>query len=324
MRFMASIAGQARVVWILGLVTCLGCDLDLDNIGGGEDSGGTPNEHTDAEFASDGGADGAVDAGADAEADAEVVEGDAEPDAVNQPDGEATRPVAEAAAVEVAEDDSVEITLGGIGDDFRVVDGPGNGVLEGAPPTLTYHPEASYNGAGRFTCVALQDVLEREPAEIYITVTPVEDAPVIEGQSPLSTAEDTALPLSVEDLEVSDADGPLMNPTLEVLAGDNYSVEDLDILPALDFNGVLEVGVRINDGSLDSEVFALRVEVTPVNDAPTVEAPDPLSTPEDTPLLIEVAGHPWQLYQLTQEQAQTESPTRGVTVQPRHLHRAMT
>ena len=102
-------------------------------------------------------------------------------------------------------------------------------------------------------------------------MTAVNDAPVITEQRALTTNEDTALTITLNDLTVTDVDNAY--PTgfsLTVQAGTNYTVAGATITPASNFNGTLTVPVRVNDGAADSNIYNLNVTVTAVNDAPVV------------------------------------------------------
>lgn len=127
------------------------------------------------------------------------------------------------------------------------------------------------------------------PFNLIVTVTEVNNQPVITGQVPLTTVEDTALTILLANLTVTDADNVYPTDfTLTVLPGTNYSVAGPTITPALDYNGDLGVQVRVNDGETDSAVFNLVVSVTPVNDQPLIAGQLVLSTPEDTSITIVV------------------------------------
>ncbi|MEQ9008277.1 MAG: T9SS type A sorting domain-containing protein, partial [Ekhidna sp.] len=71
--------------------------------------------------------------------------------------------------------------------------------------------------------------------------------------------------------------------------GDNYTFNKLDITPDVDFNGVLEISITVNDGQDESNQFMLEVEVMPVNDIPTITGTaSELTTPEGTPLTLTI------------------------------------
>ena len=42
---------------------------------------------------------------------------------------------------------------------------------------------------------------------------------------------------------------------MNILPGENYSVSDRQITPSLNFNGLLDVEVTVNDGERNSNVF---------------------------------------------------------------------
>jgi VCBS repeat-containing protein len=140
---------------------------------------------------------------------------------------------------------------------------------------------------------------------VVVTVTNVNDAPVITGQDPLATNEDVALTITVDDLTIIDPDNTVF--TLTVLPGTNYTIADTTIMPDADFNGVLTVPVKVNDGTADSNTFDLTVTVNAVNDTP-VANPQVLTTEEDTPLPITLTG----------SDVETVSLTYAITVEPEH------
>ncbi len=115
-------------------------------------------------------------------------------------------------------------------------------------------------------------------------------APTITGQLPVSTAEDTALLMTLDMLTVTDIDDDTypIGFTLEVQDGlnDNYTRVDNTITPILDFVGDLSVPVTVNDGENESAVFNVVVSVTAVNDQPVITGQEPLSTAEDASLTI--------------------------------------
>jgi len=116
---------------------------------------------------------------------------------------------------------------------------------------------------------------------------PCVESPIITGQDPLSTPEETSLEITLDNLIVTDGDSTYPDDfTLSVLDGTNYSRSGNTITPAVDFNGTLTVPVKVNDGANDSNTFNLSVSVTPVNDPPVITGQTALSTTEDTPLLI--------------------------------------
>lgn len=122
---------------------------------------------------------------------------------------------------------------------------------------------------------------------LRVAVVPVNDVPVITGQSVLETAENTAVTIQPGHLTVLDVDNPY--PTgfsLVVAPGANYSVAGTTVLPAVGFNGTLNVPVTVNDGTNTSQPFALQIQVGTTQNAPVITGQLSLSTNEETPVTL--------------------------------------
>src|SRR5262249_5715396 len=126
-------------------------------------------------------------------------------------------------------------------------------------------------------------------APVTITITGVNDAPVVAGVS-FTTDEDTAFSAT---LTGTDAEGdPLTftvfnGPThgiLVYLANGNFTYA-----PLANYNGPDSFSYKANDGTADSNVATGTITVKPVNDAP-VAANDPSSVNEDTTLTVTAPG----------------------------------
>ena len=66
---------------------------------------------------------------------------------------------------------------------YIIMSSPANGVLSGTAPNLTYTPNTDFNGSDRFTFRVNDGNVNSNIATVSITVTPVNDAPVADGQS---------------------------------------------------------------------------------------------------------------------------------------------
>lgn len=122
----------------------------------------------------------------------------------------------------------------------------------------------------------------------------VNQVPVITGQNPVSTEEETTIRLTLDMLTVEDPDNTYPDDfVLLVFPGDNYTLDGTDITPVTDFYGTLYVPVRVNDGQDDSDEFNLEVTVTNVNDVPYFTS---------TPVLEATRGEVY-LYNVTAEDA---------------------
>ncbi len=113
---------------------------------------------------------------------------------------------------------------------------------------------------------------ESDVFSLSVTVTEVNDAPVIAGQTSLSTPEETPLTVTLNHLTVTDPDNAFPDDfTLTVQDGANYTRSGNTVTPDTDFNGNLTVPVKVSDGPAESPLFHLTVNVTPVNDAPMLD-----------------------------------------------------
>jgi len=143
-----------------------------------------------------------------------------------------------------------------------------------ATGSLSYTPVANANGSAIITVTVKDnggttnggvDTFQRT---FTVNVTAVNDAPVITGQMPISTAFNTARTITFSDLQVTDVDNTYPNGfVLTVSPGTNYSLAGNTVTPATNFFGTLAVPVKVNDGAaigaLDSNSFQLAMTVNP-------------------------------------------------------------
>lgn len=136
------------------------------------------------------------------------------------------------------------------------------------------------NGRGTSAVYALQ-----------VVVNPLNDAPKITGQDPFQIVEDvpTVVPFTV--LKVSDPDNTYPTGfTMNFSPGTNYTVQGNTITPAANFNGTLTVNTTVSDGDLTSNVFPLKITVTPDNDPPVITGQVALSTSRNKPITLQLSN----------------------------------
>jgi len=233
-------------------------------------------------------------------------------------------PQAQSQSVVTDEDTPLSITLRARDIDgptplaFSIVTGPSHGVLglvsapsctavepitSGTPgtsctATVTYTPNADYNGSDSFTFRANDGSLDSNVATVSIAVNPINDAPVSSGQS-VSTAEDTVktITLSASDIDsasltfsIASAPG---NGALGAISGTVCTpagagatcTASIDYTPNLNYNGSDSFTFKVNDGALDSTVATVSITVTPADDAPQAQSQS-TSTNEDTAVIV--------------------------------------
>ncbi|MCC7265636.1 MAG: tandem-95 repeat protein, partial [Candidatus Latescibacteria bacterium] len=155
--------------------------------------------------------------------------------------------------------------------------------------TVTYTPAANTNGEDSFTYTLVDGEGSQASATVIVRVTPVNDAPVALDAA-ASTAEDTPL---AGALRASDVDSEALNYLVAtapvhgtvVLDGAGYLYT-----PEPNYYGPDRFTFRASDGAADSNLGAVELAVTPVNDAP-VAAADAVTTAEDRPLSVAVLGN---------------------------------
>ncbi len=194
----------------------------------------------------------------------------------------------------VNEDESITIVLANL-----VVNDPDNvypddftlTVLPGANYTFsgnTVTPALNYNGILTVVVRVNDGQSNSAPFNLQITVTPVNDPPVITGQAPLSTNEDTPITLVIGNFTVVDPEPTTYTLSVSQVAGPNYTVSGNTITPVQDYFGTLTVPVTVSDGFLNSVPFNATITVLPVNDPPVITGQIPLSIVEDTPYIIKL------------------------------------
>jgi len=170
----------------------------------------------------------------------------------------------------------------------QVVDGSGY-TASGATVT----PGADFNGL-LTVGVTVNDGAETSNAfPALLTVTAVNDAPVIHGQGALVLEQGQALTVRLTDLTVTDVDnlGYPIGFSLTVQDGDRYSVNGAVVTPDADFAGPLSVPVQVSDiAGGTSDPFNLTIAVNAVDTPPTA-GDDVIQTPEDTPVAIDVLSN---------------------------------
>ncbi len=154
-----------------------------------------------------------------------------------------------------------------------IVTGPTHGTLTvNADGTFKYTPTANFNGTDSFTYKVNDGKLDSNIATFTLTVTPVNDAPVLANAS-ATLAEDNTLtinPLAT----ASDVDGDALHAA--IVTGPTHGTLTVNAdgtfkyTPVANFNGSDSFTYKVNDGKLDSNVAAFTLTVIPVNDAPVV------------------------------------------------------
>ncbi|WP_188699539.1 Ig-like domain-containing protein, partial [Sphingomonas prati] len=188
--------------------------------------------------------------------------------------------------------------------------------------TLTYRPNANFNGTDAIIYVVSDGRGGTATATVAVTVTAVDDAPVNTVPGAQITAEDAPIVFSNANgnvIAIVDVEGAPQTVTLSVtngsltlgslagltfsqgdgtadstmtfvgsLAAINQALQGLTYAPLADFNGTAQITLRTVDSSTaQSDTDTIAITVTPVADI----ANDSVTTAEDTPIAINVFGN---------------------------------
>ena len=181
-------------------------------------------------------------------------------------------PTANGGSVSVDEDTALELTLAGSdldGDSLSsvVVTQPAHGALTGTAPTLTYTPDANYNGGDAFTFKVNDGVEDSAPATVSITVNAINDTPQAQPLS-VEVLEDGSLPIT---LSGSDIDGDSLSfivttqPSNGTLIG---TAPNVTYVLNLDYAGPDSFRYRAHDGTANSPLVTVTINVIEVDDTP--------------------------------------------------------
>ncbi|MGM8936763.1 tandem-95 repeat protein [Pseudomonas neustonica] len=188
-------------------------------------------------------------------------------------------PVAQDVALSTAEDTAGIVTLlasdvDSTGLTFKIISSPDSaeGTASITEDTLTFTPAKDWNGNTSLTYVAVDpEGAESAPATVSITVTPVNDAPIVPPLN-LTTVEDTMLRYELTAADV-DSTAPFTFELIGIPEGEEGEIyvdgQELVYIPAEDWNGSFSLQYRAADSDgLWSEAAALEIAVTAANDAP--------------------------------------------------------
>lgn len=114
-------------------------------------------------------------------------------------------PIANAQSVTTAEDVAKAITLTGTGGSpltYAISTAPKNGTLSGSGSSRTYTPKANYAGKDSFYFTVTWGCQRSAPAKVSITVTPVNDAPVLAAIGNKTVAQGSTLSFTATATDV--------------------------------------------------------------------------------------------------------------------------
>ena len=122
--------------------------------------------------------------------------------------------------------------------------------------SISYVHDGSETTSDFFTYVSSDGEYYSNAAEVQISITPINDSPVIVFSTSFETFEETAFDILIGDFVVEDPDTDYESLILEIAAGENYTASAITngytITPALNFSGQLLIIASISDGIVSS------------------------------------------------------------------------
>ncbi|MCX7559949.1 Ig-like domain-containing protein [Sulfitobacter sp. F26204] len=224
--------------------------------------------------------------------------------------GEATVDVLPVNDAPVAEDDTdvtdfnTAVTVDLLANDFDVdgddllvtsvtVPAEQGTVVDNGDGTATFTPADGFTGEATLS-YSIRDVEGlTDSAEHVIIVNSEGDMAPTANPDTAETPEDTPVTIDVLDNDTDPQDDPLTIREASV-PEEQGTVEIVDnelvFTPAEDFNGPVDITYIVEDPDGNADEGTVRVDVTPVNDAP-IAVDDVATTEEDTPVVLDLVDN---------------------------------
>ena len=203
-------------------------------------------------------------------------------------------PVTAALSATTSEETAVSMTLGPSTDldgdtlSFTVIASPTKGALSGCGVSgtdyvCTYTPSLNQTGTDSFTFKSNDGTVDSNTSTASISITPVNDAPVLVATQTVSTSEDTPVNFTLN--AAADVDGDTLS--YSIVSGPaqgslSCTGTSCTYTPPADFEGSTTFTYRANDGTVNSNLATVTVNVSATNDPPIIGADQSVTTPEDT------------------------------------------
>jgi len=206
-------------------------------------------------------------------------------------------PVAASESTSTQEDTPVEITLAAKDVDadvltYAVTEAPSHGTLAGEAPWLTYIPDSGFHGQDEFTFEVSDGAVSSEPAVISISVAAVNDVPTANSAS-VTTKENEPVTIVLTGMDTDEESirfAICTEPKHHTLAIDpNFETTGrLTCTPEPGFAGEDSFTFKVTDGASESSPAAVKIMVN--RNRPPVALSQSVTTAEDTPVEITLAG----------------------------------
>jgi hypothetical protein len=212
-------------------------------------------------------------------------------------------PVATDDTATTAEDSAATITVlandSDVDGDALTVSAVGiasNGTVSTDGTTVSYAPNANFNGPDSFTYDISDGNGGTATATVHVAVTAVNDAPVFTNPATnpymASTDEDSMLNFTAtaSDVDIDVLHFNILAPASHGLITINGASGSVSYMPAANYNGLDAFTLGVTDGNGGFDSVVVNVTVLPVNDVPVANN-DASVTDEDTAVTVSVLGN---------------------------------
>ncbi len=183
-------------------------------------------------------------------------------------------PTANAQALTLNEDSTLDITLSGSDPDgdslsYTLLTPPGLGTISGTAPNIRYTANDNINGDDNFTFVVSDGTVDSTEATISLSILAVNDSPVakdIQLETSAGTPVDVTLDSTDPDQDTLSY-AVVTDPQNGVLSGAGQA---LSYTPNAGFSGTDSFTYRSNDGELNSNTATVQISVVSNNAAPVI------------------------------------------------------
>jgi hypothetical protein len=173
---------------------------------------------------------------------------------------------------------------------ITIVSQGSNGTASESGTTLSYSPNANFNGTDSFTWkVDRGDGNFSNTATFTVTVTSVEDSPVTADVA-ASTNEDNAVDITLDGSDGDSGDTLTYSIVSDVSNGStSLSGSTVTYTPTANYNGTDTFTYKVNDGDEDSNTSTVTITVNSVEDSPLTSNVT-ATTDEDVAVAISLSG----------------------------------
>ena len=157
--------------------------------------------------------------------------------------------------------------------------------------TLTLTPASNFNGTATITAKANDGTVDSATQSFTITVSAVNDAPVVGTVANQTTAEDTAKTVTLSETDVDTGDSHTFTATSSTSnVTPSISGATLTMTPAANWSGTATITIKANDGTVDSAAKTFTLTVSAVNDAPVLTSIANQVTVKNTAKTVTLSG----------------------------------